>query len=78
MNAVIHVSGKVKFPGEKTYRFGLTLMQAIIMAGGTTSSVAEIVRDGDEVVGTRFDLKAIEAGKAADPRVKARDRIVLH
>lgn len=74
----LYVVGKVKFPGEKTYRFGLTLMQAIIMAGGTTSSVAEIVRDGDEVAGTRFDLKAIEAGKAADPLVKARDRIVLH
>jgi tetratricopeptide (TPR) repeat protein len=78
INEFLYVVGKVKFPGEKTYRFGLTLMQAIIMAGGTTSNVAEIVRDGDEVVGTRFDLKAIEAGKAADPRVKARDRIVLH
>ncbi len=78
INEFLYVVGKVKFPGEKTYRFGLTLMQAIIMAGGTTSNVAEIVRDGDEVVGTRFDLKAIEAGKAADPLVKARDRIVLH
>ena len=49
------------------------------MAGGATSnaSVAEIVRDGDDVVGTRFDLKAIEAGKAADPLIKARDRIIL-
>jgi protein involved in polysaccharide export with SLBB domain len=80
MNAVIHVSGKVKFPGEKTYRFGLTLTQAIIMAGGPTSnsSVAEIVRDGDEAVRTRFDLKAIMAGKAADPLIKAGDRIILH
>ena len=80
MNAVIHVSGKVKFPGEKTYRFGLTLTQAIIMAGGPTSnsSVAEIIRDGDEAGRTRFDLKAIMAGKAADPSIKAGDRIILH
>lgn len=79
MNAVIHVSGKVKFPGEKTYRFGLTLTQAIIMAGGPTSnsSMAEIVRGGDEAVRTRFDLKAIMAGKAADPLIKAGDRIIL-
>ena len=77
INEFLYVVGKVKFPGEKRYRFGLTLMQAIIMAGGTTSSVAEIVRDGDEV-GTRFDLKAIETGKAADPLIKARDRIILH
>ena len=79
INETLYVGGKVKFPGEKTYRVGLTLMQAILMAGGATSnaSVAEIVRDGDDVVGTRFDLKAIEAGKAADPLIKARDRIIL-
>ena len=79
LNASLHVAGKVKFPGEKTYRFGLTLMQAIIMAGGPTSnsSLAEIVRDGDEVVRTRFDLKAILAGKAPDPLIKAGDRIIL-
>jgi protein involved in polysaccharide export with SLBB domain len=76
----IYVEGKVKFPGEKTYRFGLTLMQAIIMAGDTTSesSVAEIVRHDDEATRTRFDLKAIQEGKAADPPIKPRDRIILH
>jgi protein involved in polysaccharide export with SLBB domain len=76
----LYVEGKVRFPGEKTYRVGLTLMQAIIMAGGTTSksTVAEIIREGEEVVRTRFDLKAIQAGKAADPLIKARDRIILH
>ena len=80
INEFVYVGGKVKFPGEKRYRFGLTLMQAIIMAGGATSnsSVAEIVRDGDEVSRTRFDLKAIQAGKAADPLIKARDRISLY
>jgi hypothetical protein len=55
-------------------------MQAIITAGGATSksSVAEIVRGGDEEMRKRFDLKSIEAGKAADPLIKPRDRITLH
>jgi protein involved in polysaccharide export with SLBB domain len=80
VNESLYVEGKVKFPGEKTYRFGLTLTQAIIMAGGATSnsSVAEIVRDSDGGVPARFDLKAIQEGKAADPPVKPRDRIILH
>ena len=79
INESLYVGGKVRFPGEKTHRVGLTLMQAILMAGGVTSnsSVAEIVRVGDEVVRTRFDLKAIQRGKAADPLIKARDRIIL-
>jgi len=78
LNEFFYVGGKVKSPGEKSYRFGMTLMQAIITAGGATSSVAEIVRDGDEVERRRFDLKSIEAGKAVDPLVKPRDRIILH
>jgi protein involved in polysaccharide export with SLBB domain len=78
INESFYVEGKVKSPGEKTYRFGLTLTQAIIMAGGTASSVAEIIRDSDGGVPTKFDLKAIQAGKAADPAIKPRDRIILH
>ena len=80
ISEVVYVSGKVKFPGEKSYRVGLTLTQAIIAAGGVTanSGVAEIIRDGDQVVRTRFDLKAIQAGKAEDPLTKPRDRIILH
>ncbi|HEU4769670.1 MAG TPA: tetratricopeptide repeat protein [Pyrinomonadaceae bacterium] len=75
----LYIGGKVKFPGEKPYRVGLTLLQIIITAGGATSNakIAEISRDDGELVATRFDLKAIESGKAADPIVKARDRIIL-
>ena len=80
INEFLYVGGKVKFPGEKRYRVGLTLMQAIIASGGATSNskVAEIARDDGELVRTRFDLEAIESGKAADPPVKPRDRIILH
>ena len=77
------IDGKVKFPGEKTYRIGLTLMQAVITAGGATSkaNVAEISRDDGQgsVVRTRFDLSDIESGNAADPVLRPGDRItILH
>jgi len=73
----LYIGGKVKFPGEKAYRLGLTLMQAILIAGGATddSKVAEITREGVEPV--RVDLQAIQAGKTADPSVKPGDRIIL-
>lgn len=76
----LYIGGKVKSPGEKRYRLGLTLLQAIIAAGGSKSNsrVAEIVRGDGELVRTRFDLEAIQSGKAADPLVKPRDRIILH
>jgi protein involved in polysaccharide export with SLBB domain len=75
----LYIGGKVKFPGEKTYRVGLTLLQVIMAAGGATSNsnIAEIVRENGAQERMRFDLKAIESGKAADPLVKPRDRIIL-
>jgi protein involved in polysaccharide export with SLBB domain len=78
VDEVFYIGGKVKFPGEKKYRLGLTLTQVIITAGGATSNskVAEIIRDGE--MPTRVDLNAIDAGKAVDPLVKAKDRIILH
>jgi len=78
----IYLGGEVKFPGEKTYRRGLTLMQAIIAAGGVTpkSKGAEIGRDDAGrgfLVGTRFSLKDIQSGKAVDPLLRPGDRIML-
>ena len=80
VNEFFYIEGKVRSAGEQRYRVGLTLTQAIIAAGGATSSnTAEIARDdGGELVRTRFDLKAIESGKAADPPIKPGDRITLH
>jgi len=76
----IYIGGEVKFPGEKTYRRGLTLTQAIISSGVTPKSkVAEIGRDDGRgfLVGTHFDLKDIQSGKAVDPLLKPGDRIMV-
>ena len=77
----VYVGGEVKAPGEKIFRRGLTLTQAIISAGGVTqkSKVAEIGRDDGRgfLVKTSFKLKDIETGKAMDPLIKAGDRIMI-
>jgi len=77
----IYLGGEVKLPGEKRYRRGLTLTQAINAAGGVTTigKEARVGRDDGNgfLVVTRFKLKEIESGKIPDPVVKPGDRITI-
>jgi len=77
----VYVGGEVKAPGEKNFRRGLTLTQAILAAGGLTSKAKEarLGRDNGEgfLVVTRYKLKEIESGKVQDPVVKPGDRITI-
>ena len=77
----IYIGGEVKEPGEKSFRRGLTLTQAIISAGGVTkkSKVAEIGRDDGRgfLIKTSYKLKDIQSGKTIDPLVSAGDRITI-
>jgi polysaccharide export outer membrane protein len=77
----VYIGGEVKLPGEKTFRRGLTLTQAIISAGGVTPKAKEARLGRDDGNGfltvTRFKLKDIESGKIADPVVKPGDRITI-
>ena len=77
----LYIGGEVKQPGEKTYRRGLTLTQAIIAAGGVTTKAKEARLGRDDgkgfLVVTRYKLKEIESGKVQDPAVKPGDRITI-
>jgi protein involved in polysaccharide export with SLBB domain len=77
----IYVEGEVKAPGEKPFRRGLTLTQAIIAAGGVMPGAKEarVGRDNGEgfLAVTRYKLKDIESGKVQDPAVKPGDRITI-
>jgi protein involved in polysaccharide export with SLBB domain len=77
----VYISGEVTQPGEKNYRRGLTLTQAIMSAGGVTKKAkeAQLGRDDGKgfLVVTKFKLKEIESGKAQDPVVKPGDRITI-
>ncbi|HEX2269654.1 MAG TPA: tetratricopeptide repeat protein [Pyrinomonadaceae bacterium] len=77
----LYIGGEVKSPGEKTYRRGLTLTQALIAAGGVTGKPKEIRLGRDDgrgfLIVTKFKLKDIESGKVPDPVVRPGDRIMV-
>jgi len=77
----LYIGGEVKLPGEKIYRRGLTLTQALITAGGVTPKAKEARLGRDDgkgfLVVTTFKLKEIESGKVQDPTVKPGDRITI-
>jgi polysaccharide biosynthesis/export protein len=76
-----YVSGEVKAPGEKVFRRGLTLTQAIITAGGAIGLPREVRVGRDDgkgyLVVTRYQLKDIEMGKVQDPLIQPGDRITV-
>jgi protein involved in polysaccharide export with SLBB domain len=77
-----YIGGEIKTPGEKSFRSGLTLTQAILAAGGLTPDASQAVRiaraggDGRLVV-TRYKLKDINSGKLQDPLIAPGDRITV-
>lgn len=77
----LYIGGEVKSPGEKTYRRGLTLTQALIAAGGVNNKAKEARLGRDDGRGfltvTRIKLKDIESGKIPDPQVRPGDRIMI-
>jgi polysaccharide export outer membrane protein len=77
----VYIGGEVTQPGEKIYRRGLTLTQALIAAGGVTQKAKEARLGRDDgkgfLVVTKFKLKEIESGKVQDPVVKPGDRITI-
>ena len=76
-----YVGGEVKSPGEKQFRSGLTLTQAILAAGGLSSEskTVLIAREGNNglLASTTYKLKDINRGKLADPLIQPGDRITV-
>jgi protein involved in polysaccharide export with SLBB domain len=77
----VYVGGEVKTPGEKVYRRGLTLTQAILAAGGLVRDVKEVQlarANGEGFLSvTRIKLKELHSGKVQDPLLQPGDRITV-
>jgi protein involved in polysaccharide export with SLBB domain len=74
------VGGEITSPGQKPYHAGLTLTQAILASGGTSTSAGSKVRvsrqGADGRLGTEeYNLRKIQAGKTPDPVLQNGDRI---
>lgn len=73
-----YVGGRIGYPGQKTFQPGITLVQAILAAGGSARDiVVEISRESFDgrLATTKFDLKEIKSGKVRDPKLLPGDRI---
>jgi len=75
-----YIAGRVNQPGQKAFQSGITLLQAILAAGGLSKqnvNLVEVSREGGDgrLTTTQFKLKEIKAGKIKDPRVQSGDRI---
>lgn len=80
--ASITVDGSVSKPGSIPAAGGMSLMQAVAQAGGTTENanarrVAVFRQIGGQRQAAAFDLVAIRRGESPDPRVYAGDIIVV-
>jgi polysaccharide biosynthesis/export protein len=77
-----YIGGEIKAPGEKSFRSGMTLTQAILASGGLTPDARQevrIFRDGGDgrLVVSRYKLKDIDSGKLRDPSIEPGDRITV-
>ncbi|MCM3902493.1 MAG: tetratricopeptide repeat protein [Pyrinomonadaceae bacterium] len=75
-----YIAGRINHPGQKVFQSGITLLQAILAAGGLkgqNENLIEVSREGGDgrLTTTQFKLKEIKAGKIKDPRVQPGDRI---
>jgi protein involved in polysaccharide export with SLBB domain len=76
-----YIGGRISYPGQKSFQPGITLLQAILAAGGTTrqENRVEISREGTDgrLVTNRYNIKQIKAGTVEDPKLQPGDRIEI-
>ena len=80
---MVSVIGQVKRPGRYAYSEGITLVQAIASAGGTTSSAVltemQVTRnDGDMTTRFAVPFRAITQGRVDDFALLPGDIVVVH
>ena len=76
-----YIAGRINNPGQKIFQPGITLLQAILAAGGPlrqqSGNAVDLSREGADgrLSTTRYNLKEIKSGKVQDPRLQPGDRI---
>jgi protein involved in polysaccharide export with SLBB domain/TolA-binding protein len=73
-----YIAGRISYPGQKIFQPGITLVQAILAAGGLArDNEVELSREGSNgrLATTKFNLKEIKSGKIQDPKLQPGDRI---
>ena len=71
-----YIGGRINYPGQKVFQPGITLLQALLAAGGTGNKVG-ISREGADgrLVTISFTIRQIKSGAVQDPKLQPGDRI---
>jgi protein involved in polysaccharide export with SLBB domain len=76
-----YIGGRIHYPGQKSFQPGITLLQAILAAGGAFKPDyrVELSREGADgkLVTTRYSIKQIKSGAVEDPKLQPGDRIEI-
>lgn len=76
-----YIGGRIGYPGQKVFQTGVTLLQAILAAGGTpkADNKVELSREGSDgrLITSRYAIKEIKSGAVQDPKLQAGDRIEI-
>lgn len=76
-----YIGGRIIFPGQKAFQPGITLLQAILAAGGVPlkENRVEISRAGADgkLTTVRYRIKDIKGGTVEDPKLQPGDRIEI-
>ena len=76
-----YIGGRINYPGQKTFQPGITLLQAILAAGGVPlkENRVEISRAGADgkLTTVRYRIKDIKGGTVEDPKLQPGDRIEI-
>ncbi|HLE61912.1 MAG TPA: tetratricopeptide repeat protein [Pyrinomonadaceae bacterium] len=74
-----YIGGRVNYPGQKNFQSGITLLQALLAAGGPAQNEnnVDLSREGADgrLITTRYSLKEIKLGRMQDPKLRSGDRI---
>jgi protein involved in polysaccharide export with SLBB domain len=74
-----YIGGRLNYPGQKLFQPGITLLQALLAAGGTNKqdNKVEISREGADgrLVTISFTIRQIKSGAVQDPKLQPGDRI---
>ncbi len=74
-----YIGGRITYPGQKAFQPGITLLQALLAAGGTGKQdhKVEISREGADgrLVTIGYTIKQIKSGAVQDPKLQPGDRI---
>lgn len=77
------IGGQISSPGQKAYHAGLTLTQAILASGGTSTKAGSRIRvsrqNADGLLTTQeYNLRKIQTGKIPDPSLEKGDRVEVN